>query len=165
MFVVLLCHSVIPFDLLKEMCLSITLQIYMHTYIDDHTSNCLTSYSSFFWIRGVFYSLDSTSTWSWVDKPTSDLHTCPCLCSQPKHVAAVLNLLISGWHIDIMRLMEGDTGLVQEAALKCEPVILPVLILNHRGDLDWDLVFNSTASASCSNAARKRSTLPFRLWA
>ena len=71
--------------------------------------------------------------------------------SQPQQVAAVLNLLISGWHVNIMRPMEDDAGLVWEAALKREAVILSVLVLNHRGDLYWDLVFNSTASICCCN--------------
>lgn len=52
--------------------------------------------------------------------------------------------------MDIMRLIEAEAGFVCEALLKREAVTLPVLILNHTGDFDCNLVFDST-SLACSS--------------
>ena len=55
--------------------------------------------------------------------------------SQPQRNATVLNLLISGWYIDMMGLSEGDAVFVRAAALKREAVILLLLMLNQSGDI------------------------------
>ena len=63
--------------------------------------------------------------------------------------------------MDIMRLSAGDKGFVCEALLNREAVTLPVLILNHRGDFDWDLVFDSTSLACSSDMLTSRDSDSF----
>lgn len=69
------------------------------------------------------------------------------LWSQPQDVAALVNFVNSGWHIAIMRLIEGEASSVCDTLLKFDAVILPLLILYHNEDFDWDRVLLSTAWA------------------
>ena len=68
-------------------------------------------------------------------------------CSHPYLVAAVLNLVSSGWQIDVMRLADGIAGSVEHAAFSFDAVIHPVLIWNQRRELAWPLVCSSAALA------------------
>ncbi len=63
-------------------------------------------------------------------------------------VADVLNMVVSGRQIDIMRLKDGDARSVWQTFLKREAVILPVHILNQRRDFACPLVFVSTSASS-----------------
>ena len=55
-------------------------------------------------------------------------------CSQPQDVARLVNFVSLGWHIAIMRLIEGEASSVCDAFLKFDAVILPLLILYHNED-------------------------------
>ena len=49
--------------------------------------------------------------------------------------------------MDIIRLRDGEAGSVRAALLNFDAVILPHRILNHSGDLDCNLVFDSMVCA------------------
>ena len=56
--------------------------------------------------------------------------------------------------MDIIRLRDGEAGSVRAALLNFDAVILPHRILNHSGDLDCNLVFDSMVCACKGVIAR-----------
>ena len=77
--------------------------------------------------------------------------------SRPQIVVPYLNLLILRWKIDIIRLRDGDAGLVWQALLKPEAVILPVCIVNHTHAFTFPLVIAFVlASTSLASSGVRR---------
>ena len=68
-------------------------------------------------------------------------------CWHPHFIASFWNLVdSSGWHTDMIKLLAGKAGSVQQALLNFEAVILLALSLNHNHELAWSLVLVSVLS-------------------
>ena len=57
--------------------------------------------------------------------------------------------------MDIIRLRDGEAGSVRAALLNFDAVILPHHILNHNGDLDCNLIFDSMVWLQRGNSKSK----------